>query len=226
MYDEMPGIGFAAQNDDLFLSKNGVLIYLLKQDGRLHVMIEVGEDSTARNIQSAIPLACEWRDRVMEYQGAWQGGGDNQFLEMLHYMNKGGVSYAELAKRINAKFESHLREAIAFDAELRKVLPRLKTQGDYLFWSTSSEQKYNPFSLDHAKGLLKAIRIRDDEIEIAIKDGEENIRAGKEPFKVGYPVSQRKVIETLRTWREGLKHKSIEKREKIAREKVAREGKG
>ena len=179
-------------------------------------MIEVGENTTAEQLRKAIPYALELRDKLIEFQGAWAIGGPNAFFEHLCYLKDGGMTYAEIAQRLKLQIEKHLREAVAFDDELRKVLPTLKTNWDYFQWSTNPEQKYNPHSLDHAKYILQNVGMNDKDITPWLKEGIENIRAGKEPLTQN-PITRTKIIQVLRTWRKGKKHKSIRSIEEKAK---------
>jgi hypothetical protein len=218
-------IRFMGENDDFLreaFNKSRVFIHAIELDGRLKIMLEVDEDTTQEQIRRAAPYALKLRDRLFDFQGAWMLGGRNEFFERLSYLHEGGMIYAEIAERLNARVAEHLREAVIFSDELSRVAPNLKTQLDYLEWSTSPEQKHNPYSFDHAKDILQTIGLKEKDIDEWLKDGVENIRNGKEPFSNG-PITRQDVVEKLRTWRNGKKHKSIQAIENKAREEYLKQ---
>jgi hypothetical protein len=165
-------------------------------------MIEVGEDTTHDDLREAIPLALSWRDRLLEWQGPWMKGGDNPFLEELSLRQADGEKYASLAERINHEVEELLREFLQYLDELAEAKANFKTMFDFYMWRS----KANQFALEHARDLLRAVRLKDDEIEELLQSGLDNLRAKKPAFEREYPVSRERLIRTLRTWREGLKH--------------------
>lgn len=100
---------FEGENYELpIFSESGVRIRIIELDGHLRIMIEVGEKSTNRQIRDAIPLALEWRDRLLEWQGPWIKGGSNEFLERLLREHDRGISYAALARKINQRLSDLL----------------------------------------------------------------------------------------------------------------------
>ncbi len=189
-------------------SDSGVLIWFVEVDDWLRVMIEIGEDITSDDLRSAIPLALLWRDKLLEWQGPWMRGGDNPFLEELSNRQKSGQSYNELANRINRRVASYLQEFADYLKEFEAAKPGFKTMLDFYMWRSTNNQ----FSYEHARGLLEALRLKNNEIEEMLKIGLENVQAGKPAFELGYPVSREKLISTLRNWRRGVKHQVLKKR--------------
>jgi hypothetical protein len=208
------GLRFRGQNDDFLLEafvKSHVFLHAIEIDGRLKIMIEVGEDTRAEQLRKVIPYALELRDKSIEFQGAWSFGGPNAFFEYLCDLKDSEMTYTEIAQRLKSRVEEHLREAVAFDDEFRKALPALKTYGDYFMWAFGEDgihTQFNPHSFDHAKYILENIGMSANEITEWLKEGIENIRAGKAPFGQN-PITRTKMIQILRTWRKGKKHKSI-----------------
>lgn len=206
---------FTGMNDD-FLSdafdKSPVFLHTIEIDGRLRIMIEVGEDTRAEQIRKVVPYALKLRDKLLEFQGAWIMGGDNLLLEELSERQKHGTSYKELAKLINEKVENHLREYLAYRMEVDKRYPKYKKEfkRDLYFYAFSTEFKHNCFSLVHSRDMLMALGLKEKDIEQFLRDGLEEIEAGRKPFAPDMPISQLKLIETLRTWRKGKKHKTIQ----------------
>lgn len=221
MFNELAnGIGkFIEDNNDLQLIQNGVLIHLLERGGRLHVMIEVDEDATQDDLRSIIPLACQWRDRVMEHQGAWSGGGTNQFLEILSNMQESGFSYAQIAESLNENIEKRLKEYVAYRQEVDAKIPALKSEHERdifysVFWLGMNS---NSAAMSFAKDLLESLRYKQEDILEILKSGLDSILNGKSIFTKNYPITRYKVIEVLRVWRNGKKHKSILKQKKKRR---------
>jgi hypothetical protein len=183
------------------VSDSGVLIRFVEIDGWVRVMMEVGEDTGSDALREAIPLALCWRDRLLEWQGPWMRGGDNPFLEELCLRQESGERYGSIAGRINRQVEALLQEFLHRLEEFEAAKPNFKTMFDFYMW----QPKANQFSLEHARVLLRAVRIKDDEIEDLLQSGLDNLRAGKPVFDRGYPLSRERLIRTLRTWREGSK---------------------
>lgn len=214
---------FTGQNDNFLQDsyvKSHVLLHTIEIDGWLKVMIEVGEDTRAEQLRKAIPYALELRNKLLEFQGAWSVGGPNAFFESLCDLKDRGMTYTKIAQKLKSRVEEHLREAVAFDNELRKALPALKTHGDYFMWAYGEDgiyKQHNPESLNHAKAILEMIGMNDKEITEWLEEGIKNIRAGKAPFTQN-PITRTKIIQVLRTWRKGKKHKSIRAIEEKAQE--------
>lgn len=210
---------FTGDNDEFLqdsFANTHVFLHTIEVDGRLKVMIEVGEDSRAVQLRKAIPYALQLREKLMEFQGAWSVSGDNAFFEYLSRLQEGGMTYKMIAEKLRLRVEEHLREAVAFDDEYRKILPALKTQGDLFLWAYGREgihNKYNPASFEHASSIFELIGLTEEEIKIWLDEGITNIRAGKEPFSRN-PITRKKMIEVIRVWRNGKKHKSIRAMEK------------
>jgi hypothetical protein len=214
---------FVFQNPDLQLvTDDGILIQIIDVDGWLHLMLDIGQyvSNPSTAIRKAAKLAAEWNKRLLDYQGAWTGGGDNELMERLLYRFEHGKSYKELAEMVNGKVEEHLREYLAYRAEINERYPEYKTEfdNDFYFYVFSTEFKNSCMGLNHARDLLRAIGLKDDEIRQELIDGLERIIAGKKPFPPGRPVSKVKMIYTLDNWREGKKHKAIQAAEQTARD--------
>lgn len=190
------------------VSDSGVLIRFVEIDNWLRVMIELGEDTTSDDLRSAIPLALLWRDKLLESQGPWMRGGDNPFLEELSDRHKSGQSYNELANRINQGVAAYLQEFANYLKEFETIKHSFETMLDFYMW----QPKNNRFSYEHARTLLKALRLKNSEIEEMLKIGLENVQAGEPAFELDYPVSRETLITTLRRWRRGVKHQVLKKK--------------
>lgn len=204
------------------VSDSGVLMRFVEIDDWLRVMIEIGEDTTSDDLRGAISLALLWRDKLLEWQGPWMRGGDNPFLEELSDRQKSGQSYNDLANRINQRAAAYLQEFASYLKEFEAVKHSFKTMFDFYMW----QPKHNRFSYEHACGLLRALRLKDTEIEDLLRIGLENVQAGNPAFEPGYPVSREKLISTLRNWRRGVKHKTLLKlRANLRKQQTVRTGK-
>lgn len=189
------------------VSDSGVLIRFVEIDNWLRVMIELGEDTTSDDLRTAIPLALLWRDKLLKSQGPWMGGGENPFLEELSNRQESGQSYNELANRINQRVGAYLQEFANYLKEFETMKHSFKTMLDFYLW----QPEHNRFSYEHAGVLLKALSLKNSEIEEMLKIGLKNLQAGKPAFELGYPVSREKLISTLRKWRRGVKHQVLKK---------------
>ena len=209
---------FLIQNYKLPTSSNGVLIHVIEIEGHLRVMIDVSENTTHNDLRDAIPLALEWRNRLLEYQGPWLWSGENSFLEELHTRHRNGQSYAELAERINQKVTDCLQKYYQYVvAYYKAVQSQFKTLDFPLLKLTP-----NAFALDYARMLLQFVSLRDEEISEYLQIALERIAAGEQPSDRDYPVSGEKLRETLRSWRQGKKHQIIQAKQKEWRDRHRR----
>lgn len=199
-----------------FASEAGVLIRFIEIDNWIHVMMDVGEDTTTQDLRDTIPLALTWRDKLLEWQGAWLGGGDNQFLEELSSRQEYGESYSELAKRINQTVTELLKEFNEYLIEFEAARSNFVTMLDFYLWKS----KANQFSLDQAQDILKALRLKDDEIKEMLQVGLKNIQSGEQAFEEEYPLSKEKLRTTLRSWRQGRKHLIAKQMQEEQRQKL------
>jgi hypothetical protein len=90
---------FFAQNWELPLATDdGIFIQIIEFDGWLHVMLDIGQyvSNPSTAIRKAASLATEWNNRLLDFQGAWSVGGDNQLMERLLSMHNHGKSYNSL----------------------------------------------------------------------------------------------------------------------------------
>lgn len=195
------------------VSRHGVLIRPVESSGRICIMIEVGEDATSDDLRHSIPLAIAWRDRLLEYQGPWTGGGDNDYLEGLSRMQEWGRSYSVLASRLNVKIAGRLRKYVEFLRAYESAKASLKTWGDY--WDWQYETKNYPYDIDHARSLLLPIRPRLGEkgANAILAEGIRRIQAGDNPFPPNFPITKQHVIDRLKAWRRGKKHRLIQAKE-------------
>jgi len=200
------------------LGEGGPVIRIVERDNRLRIMIEITEDTTNQQVRDIAQYALEWQRQLLDFQGAWRMGGVNEFMERLLYENKHGKSYNKLAKSINESVENHLREYLVYRKEVDTLYSESIEDHEHdmyycLFWLN---MKPNPFALSHAKDLLEAIGIKQPKIDNYLLDGLRQIATGNPPFLPGEPVTRFKLTETLRTYRKGRIHLSIQAAEQRA----------
>jgi hypothetical protein len=192
---------FTGMNKDLPPS---AVIHVIEIDERLRVMLEVGEDARGEDLRALIPLALRWRDRLMDFQGPWMGGGRNLFLETILTEHRLGMSYARIADRINARVADLLLAHREYLRELESVKRRFTRPDDWITW----RPKTNPFSIDHARGVLRWIGLSERLAESAIAAGLERIRNQRRIRGQFRPVTRDRVRTVLRTWRTSVKHRT------------------
>jgi len=206
---------FRAKNLELPLAtEDGIIIQIIEVDGWLHIMLDIGQyvSNPSTAIRKAASLAAEWNSRLLDFQGAWYFGGDNELMERLLSLHEHGKSYKELAKLINEKVEKHLQEYLAYREEVDKQYPQYKAEfdKDFYFYAFSTLFKNSCMGLNHSRDLLRAIGLKDNEIDQELRDGLDRIKKSEKPFPPDKPVSKVKMIYTLDNWREGKKHKAIQ----------------
>ena len=87
---------FVLANSDLSIAtEDGIIINIIEMDGWLRIMLEIGQyvSNPSTAIRNAAPLATEWNNRLLDFQGAWRLGGDNELMEKLLLMHEHGNSY-------------------------------------------------------------------------------------------------------------------------------------
>lgn len=197
---------FEGKNDDLPIAMEGVIFRVVKLENRLRIMVEVQENTTHEQLRNAIPLAIEWRNRLLDFQGP-SLAGVNGFLEILLLRHENGKSYSMLAEQVNQKVEELLEEYSKVLSAYELAKYNFRTMGDFFDWQSKLEN--NPSSLSHVILLLKAFKMNQDEIDEILANGLRRIQEGEKPFEKGYPVSRARIIETLRSWKRGKKHQIL-----------------
>jgi hypothetical protein len=215
---------FVSQNIELpiALGEKGPVVHTVEIDNWLRIMIELREDTTNQQIRDIATLALEWQRRLLDFQGAWRGGGRNEALERLSYRQAHGNSYAKLAEEINAKVADYLYDYVAYRKEVDLLFPDLIQKHDrnlyyYVFWL---EMKSKPSSLGHARALLEIFSMKQIEIDNCLRYALMMIAKGDGPFLPSQPINRSKMVDTLRTYREGKIHKSIQRIEQAERGEV------
>ena len=192
------------------LSDSGVLIKIFEVYDWLQVMISVGEDTTHDALREAIPLALEWRNRLLKWQGPRISGGEGEFFLRFNWYKEHGRSHAQLAAMINKNLSNYLKEYNSYIEEYEEVSQNSESSIDIFQW----EFKSNPFAFNHAKNLMILVGFSEEEATLILNDEYKSIKEGTPQFFDNYPVTREKVINLLRRWRRGKKYKALKNKEK------------
>lgn len=177
-------------------------------DGRLHVMLEAGEDATHADLARAISLTLKWRDYILRYQGPWLGDGWTLLLHDLDESQRAGRSYAQLAERVNADIVELLQRHLVFDRAFQAAKPTFKTTENWEAWlDTWPEADYTAF--DFAYWLLVTLGMPARDIDAYLQAALAELQAGRPAFLPGEPVSPQRIKEKLKTWRRSKKGRAL-----------------
>jgi hypothetical protein len=200
---------FEGQNQDLVFTNTGALIHVAKLSGRITIFIEVREDTTRNQLREAEKLALKWRKRLLEYQGPWISGGNNELYNRLDHMQKYGSTYGELAHGLNRSFYRDLRKYARYVAAYEVVKHRFKTWDDLWNWKYPDDS--NPYGLDHAKDLLTAMGVREKNAEDISLLCLQDIQDGQRDDPNNSPIDENRVKRKLRTWRASKEYRALMK---------------
>jgi hypothetical protein len=202
---------FIDSNEDLSLdSRSDVHFHVIRIHGRLHFLMEVGEDTTNQQLRDAIPEALSWSDRLLAYQGI-----DTPTLQRADDWHKEGRTYAQIANAWNEWLEQRLEDHIHFEKEMVEWKQHWEDWEKFLSELTPEEASEvpdvarNPIDMemptsdafDKARRVLKEFYSKKENIDIVLNEGLENIKRGEPPFGIGYPLSDNEVASALRRWR-------------------------
>lgn len=200
-----------------------VVINVAEYNERLKIVIEIGDDSTHDQIRRVIPLAVQYRDMLI----GWQGPSSSKELRLLHGLDEfhqRGVSYKRLADTVNRTLSSRLVEYVEFLDECERRQKEWKEiRGDYDLDSIDSEalwwvlkeyivwdERSPPRCIrDFEEILSRAFRMKQDEIRLFKQTGMERIRRGIEPFDREYPIYGETMRNALRRWRNSARRKQM-----------------
>ncbi len=182
--------------EDFGLSARDANIVVVDNNGYLQVMIAVGEQTKHETLEKAIPLALQWRERLLKYQGF--GTYNERFLEKLGRRSERGESYQKLADWINCEVADHLKVAFKHWQKANTIMVGWEHWQQRILSESAMATE-----IAIIRQLLKAIRLEDHKIESLWQEGLDRIANGLPPLEVSknYPVTRRKVIDTLKTWR-------------------------
>jgi hypothetical protein len=164
------------------------LVDVMEVDGVRHPIIVVSDNTTETAIRAAIPAAVALRDWLVQNQGVNEGGRYD-LLEQLSGMQEQGTSYTMIARQINADIETGIRRYEQVD-----------DGHDEGLWQ--------------AEYLLNGLGYKQAESEKIVDDAMDNIRRRRKVFPPDFPADRARVIQVLRTWRNGWRHKALQSRGK------------
>lgn len=205
---------FITQNSNIPLCESEVLIRIIEIDNWLRVVIEVGENATHENLRKANTLALEWRDRLLDYQGPWFGGGTNYFKESLFRKHERGKSYSEIAKMLNDRILEYIINDLENKRRIEKIQQELGEKATFIDFL--KYQKDNNcmdlffFSFEHAKDILREFSMKEMKIEGFITEIISCLQNGETPALDEFLISKRMVVDLIINWKKGKKHISIE----------------
>jgi hypothetical protein len=235
------------------LPEPGAIIDVIERpDGRLAIVIELSEDTRSDDLERAIPLALDWRNRLNQYQGLdWEWGLDKDKYD-LEQEHRAGKSYEELAERMNARIEREFRTAL--DAAPYEKSDPSKLVSDIL----QEYRKYDPWrtrtpvpeptsktlGIGSALELLWAMgyqedcngtngkekrkrpnKEREEDIENVLESVFSRYCEGLPLFHKGYPLDGARMEATLKAFRQSKKYQLIEAQIRKAKPKHKRSGK-
>jgi hypothetical protein len=138
------------------------------RSSRIEMDIVVKPDTTIEQIRKSWHFILKWRERLNNFQEPWMLGGDNRFYFEITTLHNDGMSYQEIADRINARIVEHLKE------------------------------DDNPFHVDHAKDLMILAGVDEEDVDGWVTSALENIDRGRKPFSPKTPVSRQMIRSRIR----------------------------
>lgn len=187
-------------NNDLWMqmAEAQVCVDAREQNGCLEIVIPVGLSSKTRQLRAAVRIALEYRNRLRKIQGNPTPTLKDITLIELDMLFQDGLTYAQIAKRVNSDTARVLSEYCRFIDES----PKPQQDDDQIIaWFSSKPM------MDY---LMSRMRLRDlgvssANIDACFDDGQKRIRAGLPPFDAGYPVSRQTIINALGYWKKNRK---------------------
>jgi len=208
---------FLEQNDDLIAeaykySQVNLSIAEIDNGDRIVVIMEVGEDTQARQLRAAEPYALLMRDKLLDCQGV--APDDIVFTVMENLSDaeeKRKESYSTLAYKLNEQIETWLNEYFLYREEVENLYPKYKIEfeNNLLFCPDIPGLKNKRHGLILPFIILRLFAFSTDEATEIIKKALEDIQKRKKPFQKNEPISKIKMIDKLKTWRHSKKHKVV-----------------
>ena len=176
------------------MSEKGILIHILDIDGNLRIAMDIGEEARSEALRETIPLALEWRNRLIDYQGKTGFYSNELLIKAIEddYQNSKQsfgllrkLTYQNITDALNQVVEDWLYEYLnVTDRSKSEISPYKVKLNFYLNWSSESY----PNQLDRVKVLLKTFRINENGIDFFIDTGIDRITNGETPFLYGPPI--------------------------------------
>ena len=161
----------------------GVYGRILKnKNGRLELAVIIGDNTSAEDLRNAWSAIDRVRAQLRALQGSNLQSAENALTYRLAHMKAAGWSYNALAMDVNYDCLVNLCNAAEEIPDLNA--PELRSAG-----------------LSNAATLLRAVRMKDDEILYWLLPALQEIKNGNAPWPLdGGPVDGLRVRDTLRQW--------------------------
>lgn len=201
-------IGYARREHNLtIVSENGLVVHPIagwSGKDRVDLAIIINDRSTIESIRDSWWYIVKWREALRDFQPEHHR---DWFCERLASFKDDGLSYAEIAERINQRLAELLSEYQAFLDEFNAVKAEFETMGDFFLWySMHNEFPFaHAFSFEHADRLLSDCqpRLPKDEREQILMATVEEIGVGASPtIGDGVPVHGDDIRARLRYWQQ------------------------
>jgi len=168
----------------ILYSESDVWIHLFEQSGRVKLSIAIGETTTIDTIRDSWWYVARWRDALEEWQGPDRPWGKEAFHLHLTELKQKGLSYGDMAKRVNQRILDLLREYAEYLKKLAEAQSQFETMQDYYLWIDQQDLYKSMFALEHADDLLKFARprMKDNERHKFLVDALREVQEGHAPF--------------------------------------------
>ena len=201
------GINFLAASDF-----SPVLVHVYEQDGFLHLLLGMGDYTTAEDLRRAAPLLVALRDRLLDFQGPITTHGTRTALyKDLCDLNEDNTLPA-LTTAINEVIAEHLGHFHQFLSELEHA--HWNTNDERLAWFT--EKPRYLWGLSEAIQLLRRLNIPGTRTDAEIRDfcrtTLQRIHEGQNPYAAaGQPLDETHLRDKLRNYRRSKLGRSLNK---------------
>jgi hypothetical protein len=191
------------------------LINVAEQDGRLKIVIEIGEKTSRADILQLVPKALSYRDELNTRQG--ELNLRQTIMERFDDLHRRGISYNALSNLVNEHLSRQLRVYVWFRNaylhqqdvwELRDEMREIEDAEDFRrqisHWidSVYNSNNHAVSAINVFENILrKVFSFSWGDIAVERQEGIDRIDQGEDPFVEGYPIGPDKLRETMRYWR-------------------------
>lgn len=173
------------------------------KQGWLEIVVALDESTTRKNLLEAYPIINEWRNRLVEYQGPWTGGGDNELYERLSTMHP-GRSYNTIARNLNDLLARQVERLVKALRALEK-----RPGAEYFLGDPGVEREYWDTYLVPRQivGLLVAMGMSNPKAQQWLDEAIERSKKGEVVASSQDPITGQygMVRDRIKTWREKRK---------------------
>lgn len=192
-------------NPDLDLWTDAdIPIYLVEENNRLRVMIDVGENDKSSDLRAAIPLALKWRDRLVEWQGTTRTGS-SYFLEELCDLHKKKISYQEIANHVTGLIREDVRKCSAYITEYDPSLCAEDLM--FLNWPIDIKGAYT-----RIRYRLSVLNFSDQEIKKYVDGGLKAIEQNTQSFASEPLLDRIRIRDIMKSYQASNSHRLMEKK--------------